>query len=322
MRIFAYLPAILAAGTSGCAAGVQDTGFDFQHASAALEYFEDKDDARVASIAHLTATSHLRKHADFSGYFGSEVSPTEMTRSLLERVPTSQEIAQTQALIDYVKAHPERQSECVTEANRYLPQSVGRDTRIFATWGYDIGVASTVGASINFAHPRFRKSPEEVWFYCAHEAHHAGVFRIHEFPPLKQVQTVEALLGLIRYATFLEGSAVFAAQNIRAAANALDQDEDYRALADQERMDAISARFDEIIATLGKRDPSDGLDERDWALIDEMSSGERIWYRHGARMAAAIFSKYGADKFVAIIADGPSAFFHAYSELSDDNLPE
>lgn len=312
MRALALL-LILPVTLGGYAGG--RPSFDFRHVRMSLDYFADPNDERLASIAQLDATRHFQAHSEFSGYFGPDVGATEMTKLLLAKVPTHEEAEQTRALIAYAGADPKRQRTCLHAADRFLPSNARHGTHLFATWGYDIGVASPLGVSLNFAHRHFREAPEEIWFYCTHEAHHAGVYRLHPFPKLSDIKTVGALVRLIRYATFLEGSAVFAVRDVRAKADALEQDEDYRALKDRVRMNRISARFDKILSRLEHRNPNDTLTDADWAIIDEMSSGERLWYRHGARMAAAIYTDRGAGGFRSIIAGGPDAFFDAYNKL-------
>ncbi len=53
-----------------------------------------------------------------------------------------------------------------------------------------------------------------------------------------------------------------------------------------------------------------------WAVIDRMSSGERLWYRVGARMAQRIEKASGRAALVELVKQGPASFLDAYRALS------
>ncbi len=77
-------------------------------------------------------------------------------------------------------------------------------------------------------------------------------------------------------------------------------------------MKAISERYAEILRSFEERDAQEVLDAADWDVLDEMSGGERLWYRHGAMMAQNIVAQGGEKALKAAIAAGPDAFFSAY----------
>ena len=56
------------------------------------------------------------------------------------------------------------------------------------------------------------------------------------------------------------------------------------------------------------------LDDSHWQVIEEMSSGDRLWYVTGAAMAAAIEGSEGREALLNIIREGPEAFFGAYAQ--------
>ena len=310
--------ALLAAA---CTPQAPEETFDFRHVDLALAYFETGDEALLEAMGETAAAAHLKAHSDMAGYYAPDATPGDITRALVEDRPSDVTRAAVDGLAAFVRDRPEMQTACLAEAGNYLPEWQGEPITLYATWGYDIGVASPVGVSLNLAHPHFLERPEEVWYYCTHEAHHAGVYRYHPVPAVAGIGTAGELAGLVRYLTFLEGTAVFAAHDIRARNGALEDDADYRALADPVAMEAISRRYNEILDGLAGMPPETPLAEADWQVLDEMSRGDRLWYRHGARMAAAIHERCGPARFAAVIEAGHDAFFEIYARIREDDAP-
>jgi len=322
MRSAPFHAALIAIVLSfGCGDRELSPAFDFTHVERAIAYFDAPSETTLIGVAASDAARHLKRHSDFSGYFSADATPMDITRALIASgdTPNEETLARVGELIGLVKKDPRKQYACLADAAKYSPRVNAEPVKIYATWGYDIGVATDIGASLNFAHPHFLKTPNEIWFYCVHEAHHVGAMRLHGFPKIAETTTVGDLVELIRYLTFLEGTAVFAALPMREKEGALDADEDYVALADLNRMNMVSARFEVLLGALSARAESDALTDADWNIIEEMSGGERLWYRHGAKMAKAIYDARGIDEFVAVIADGPKAFFDSYAKVSADN---
>ncbi len=61
-----------------------------------------------------------------------------------------------------------------------------------------------------------------------------------------------------------------------------------------------------------ERRSKEAADNDAWSGIDRMSSGDRLWYRVGARMAQKIEQASGRSALVALIKNGPAAFIEAY----------
>lgn len=315
-RLFSALLFVVVA----CAAETPIRGFDFAHIEGALSYFSTPDDQTLREISETHAANHLKRHSDRTGYYEPDATTLEITADLIsaEEPPGAAMLSDVTQLLAYAKENPDLQKACIDEAIRFLPQTDDAPINIYVTWGYDIGVASDLGASLNFAHEHFQQSNQEIWFYCTHEAHHVGVIRSHAFPTISEIETVGALVELVHYLTFLEGTAVFAAYDMRERFDAMDMDEDYRALQDQTRMENISNRYEELLNDLSVRDPDEPLSDADWAIVGEMSGGERLWYRHGAKMAMNIFAAQGMTGLHEAIAAGPEVFFKTYRTVEQN----
>jgi hypothetical protein len=60
---------------------------------------------------------------------------------------------------------------------------------------------------------------------------------------------------------------------------------------------------------------SQAADADAWAIIERMSSGERLWSRVGAYMAQRIEASKGHVVLVALIKQGPAQFIATYESL-------
>jgi hypothetical protein len=119
---------------------------------------------------------------------------------------------------------------------------------------------------------------------------------------------------LVDYSTELEGLAVYAARPRRVADHALNSDPDYVALENPEQMRILEQRFDERYRYLKSRgdQPADG---DAFAVIERMSSGDRLWYRVGALMAGRIEKQLGHAALVALIAKPHPALVETYERI-------
>jgi hypothetical protein len=291
-----------------------DTSFAFL----ALQFLQSGDEDLLSRIADTGAARHLATHAQRVSTSGDALS----ARDLVERVLTELSRARSvdrRALGDrlsWVEKNRSAQARCWDEAAAFLPRGALSRTVLYLTVGYDIGVAVAGEASLNLAHPHFAEDREEIWFYCVHEVHHAGLQRYHDLPVLANVKTTSDLAELIRYLTTLEGLAVHAARGWRTEAGALQADADYAALLDPERMDQYEEEFLKLYLGLVEAPPRP-LEEQDWEIVERMSSGDRLWYRVGARMADRLERALGREVLIETVLEGPDAFFSRYGEFTD-----
>ncbi len=139
-------------------------------------------------------------------------------------------------------------------------------------------------------------------------------------PRLSDLKTCADLLRLVEYSTQLEGMAVWAAYDRRKQEHALQDDGDYVALIDEARMrkDELLYFKDYQYLKMRGHEPADA---DAWAVIGRMSSGERLWYRVGARMAQRIEEKFGRSALVALIEKGPAGFLPAYQSIGLNHSP-
>lgn len=289
---------------------------DIRFAKLALEYLVTGDRELLSLIVETRATDHITAHAQRVSI--SDVAPS--TQVLVEQVLTSPSVVdadldEIRARLAMVEADRETLSRCWEEAAYYLPEGALSDATLFLTIGYDIGVAVSGNASLNLAHPHFAKNPDELWFYCVHELHHAGFQKFHDLPRLADINLTSDLAALIRYLTAMEGLAVHAARKWRTAVGAMETDSDYLALLDHQRMDVYEKEYLALYRDLVAEKPRP-LEEGDWDIVERMSTGDRLWYRVGALMASRIEDVFGRDILVDTIVDGPEAFFDLSAEVS------
>ena len=291
--------------------------FDTEHVEGALSYLSAPSDEKLHRIAETAAARHLVKHSAVTGYYPADATESDITLDLLDQPTEPSVIARVGELLAGIRAEPDRQRACLADASEHLPEGFRFPEPLYVTWGYDIGVSMDGSASINLAHPRFATDPEEIWFYCTHEMHHAGLTTVQPFPlAISEIRTTIEMLEFIRYATMLEGMAVHAAWDPREKAGALENDPDYVALNEPTQMAAFERAYWDIYGyfeTAGDRP----LEEDDWQRIEALSDGDRLWYRVGAQMAARIEADIGASAYRELPLSGPDAFFAHYRQQAN-----
>ncbi len=286
-----------------------DLRFDARFAALALDYFRTSDLRFLDELALQPAAAHLLAHARNFDYDVPKDSARALVDSLVApAADRSRRIATCRESRAFFTGPMLDDPHWVDDALRYLPADFRFRGSLFLTFGYDIGVAFPPNASLNGAHRRFEGHPRELLYYAIHELHHAGFMSIQPPPRVADLKTCRDLLGLVKYSTHLEGMAVLAAWARRRAEKALDAASDYAALEDESRMRAEVEAYLRDVDDLARRGDQP-LDARAWAVIDRMSSGERLWYRVGALTARRIEDRLGRPALLALIAAGPARFF-------------
>ncbi len=324
------LPAAIAAQPPPAAAGpvtlrelvpagdplaVQDLRFDAGFARDAIEYLRTHDPALASRMAGSAAVTHILNHALNFDYDVPKASRAALLESLLG--PEARQAERSTACrrcLAYFSGPMLADPHWVADALRYLPADFRFHGSLFLTFGYDIGVALAPNASLNCTHAHFDGHPRELLYYAIHELHHVGFMDYQRPPRLADVKTCADLLRLVEYSTQMEGMAVLAAYQRRRDDHALGDDADYVALEDGDRMRAELASYFRDYRYLEGRG-GQLADADAWAVIQRMSSGERLWYRVGALMAQRIERSNGRAAVVALVREGPASFMATYQAL-------
>jgi len=294
----------------------QDLTFDTGFAQLTLEYFASNDAGVLQRLAQSPAAAHLLDHARNFDY---DV-PRDSTQSLVSHLlqPSSQRAAEARVCkgsLEYFTTRMVADPHWVNDTLRYLPGDFRFHGTLFLIFGYDIGVAFGPSASLNCGHRHFSGHTGELTYYAIHELHHVGFMYYQPPPRLADIKTCRDLLRLVEYSTQLEGMAVLAAYQRRHAEHTLADDDDYIALQDEARMQRDEALYFNEVRYLEKRGDAPA-DAEAWAVIDRMSSGERLWYRVGARMAQRIEQEAGRSALVSLVKTGPESFLEKYRLLA------
>lgn len=297
----------------------QDLTFDTTFAQLANQYFSSPDAAVLNQLAQSAAAHHLLDHARNFDYNVSKDSTQSLVAHLLH--PSPHRAAQTkvcQGSLDYFTTHMLADPHWVNDTLRYLPADFRFHGSLFLIFGYDIGVAFGPSASLNCSHRHFAKHRSELLYYAIHELHHVGFMSYQPPPRLSDIKTCRQLLQLVEYSTQMEGMAVWAAYARRDQEHALADDDDYVALQDEPHMQHDESLYFTDLHYLEQR--GDAIADADaWAVIDRMSSGERLWYRVGARMAQRIEQAAGRPALVGLIKTGPESFVEKYRQLTHNS---
>jgi hypothetical protein len=293
---------------------IQDLRFDAREAADALAYIESGDPALLDRMANSPAAAHILAHARNYDY---DV-PRDSTRSLVLQLikPDDQRprrVATCAKSLEFFTGPMLDDPHWVEDVLKCLPEGFRFKGSLFLTFGYDWGVAFAPNASLNGAASKFEGRPRELLYYAIHELHHAGFMSYQAPHPLSDFKTCDDLLRFVVYSTQLEGMAVFAAWDRRSRENALSSDGDYVALQDAEGMDKLEKAYFADLDYLKKRQ-GQAADKDAWAVPERMS-GDRLWYRVGARMALRIDRELGRPALLDLIKKGPADFMSTYLDL-------
>ena len=275
--------------------------------SFAKRILESDPDRFPAGLSGLPALKALIRHQILSG----NSSPDEDTllSDVLQNIPDRNG---AHLLLTEWENRDNDIIEYSREALRYLPGKTRLSGKIFFVAGYDIGFVAPPDIAINIAHQHFIKYPDDVGYYLTHEVHHLGFLSHRTMPPIREsLHTGEGLLKLIFFLTQMEGMAVHAAYNRRKAEGHLEDDDDYRLYYDPATCSDISAGFREICDSIADKEVL--TDSEASAVLNAMSSGERLWYRYGALVSAKLENELGLDALVASINE-PDIFME-YAQI-------
>ena len=150
------------------------------------------------------------------------------------------------------------------------------------------------------AHEHFVADPRELFFYAIHELHHVGFMNHRPIADLSCMADPDCLRDAVRYFTQLEGMAVHSAYAPRKKGEQLEGDDDYLVYTDKDEAKRVIERYNEVLALCDEGEPG--------AVLEPMSSGERLWYRYGALMAWRLEQQEGIETLVGSIVE-PRMFY-------------
>jgi hypothetical protein len=289
-----------------------DLQFDARFAEFGADYLESGDRRAIPALAGLPASRHLLAHARQFNYDVPKNSSRALVDELMDR--STGRLAAMRAAIAYFRGPLLDDPHWINDALAYLPADFRFQGTLFLISGYDIGVALSPDASLNAAHRHFEGRPRELLYYAVHELHHVGLMAYAPPPRIDDLKTCADVLHMVEYSTALEGTAVLAGLARRARDGALADDDDYAALGDAARMQRNEARYLREFDSLRRRG-IEPADEAALAVLERMSSGERLWYRVGARMAERIEREQGRPALIALITEKPGTLVSTYRNI-------
>ncbi len=268
-------------------------------AEALLAWLADPGEDRSPLLEH-PALAALVRHQQMTG------NPAATAESVLDRIPLS--IVNVRGGLAVLERWRGREHDLATHAAAaldYLPPGTRLEGTLFLVAGYDIGIAAPPDMALNVAHLHFVEHPEELGPYATHEAHHVGFLARRPFPALRGLDDPFRLADVIAFLTQMEGMAVHAAYPGRLAAGTLGNDGDYLVYTDAGEAARVRDRYREVLGRLDGRETLWPFEIGE--ILEAMSSGERLWYRFGALVAAELERAAGRAALVDTI-DDPSAF--------------
>jgi hypothetical protein len=291
--------------------------YDFTLADLSVKYIESGDSSILSDILRTEGLKLLYNHANWTGNNSENISLRDFAETIIDRGNKNAYINTILLNLQYAKDSIAVLDYPQIICLKYLPEGFSFSSRLCYTVGYDLGIVYLNNSSVNLSHKHYLENRSELKYYSIHELHHAGFVYLKEnnMPSLK-INTFGEMSKLIAYFTHLEGMAVYAAYEERMKNNALHGDPDYIALQDTLLMENYCNKYFEIYNHfLINKDET--LTEKDWSLLEELSSGNRLWYRVGSKMAETIDNKLGRGKLTSLISEPSENFINTYILLKD-----
>jgi len=289
-----------------------DLQFDARFAQLAAEYLDSGDRRTIPVLAALPATRHLLAHARQFDYDVPKTSAGALVEEMLARSAGRQRAIREAAA--YFAGPLLDDPQWVNDALKYLPDDFRFHGTLFLISGYDIGVALSPHASLNAAHRHFEGHPRELLYYAIHELHHIGLMTYAPPPRIDELKTCADVLHLVEYSTALEGIAVLAGLERRRRDGTLPDDDDYAALGNAALMVQNEAHYFLEYDDLRRRGV-EPADPEALGVLERMSSGERLWYRVGARMAERVERERGRPALIALVTGKPGNLVSTYRSI-------
>ncbi|TXT53846.1 MAG: hypothetical protein BAJATHORv1_110038 [Candidatus Thorarchaeota archaeon] len=284
---------------------------DLSFAEFVIEYLSGSP--QIEKIVSHPAAKHTYTHAKNFGNTNYDIH--KFWTDILNRYLGNESIVHAiRDCVNFLEESNNELQEIFRRLKRYLPSTKSISCTLYANFGYDIGIVSEGSALINLGHSFFQEDHRELLYMSMHELHHAGYTHYNPIFTLADLKKTSDLLSAVRYATHLEGLAVYAPMAIRLEQKGLSH-EDYQALIDskvrKERVNEYFKTYRDL-----KDTPIRELTSDDMEILEVMSGrNKRLWYITGAHMAESIDKKLGRNQLVQTIVDGPESFFQAYSEI-------
>jgi hypothetical protein len=291
--------------------GNPDVQIDTTFTNRVIEFIQSPSDNLMNHIVEHTAAKKTHSHALRFG--NTEQDIRGFWKEILYReIDKAAEVIRGIELgIEYIERNSSKLSEAFIELMDYLPRGHRLQCTLYAMTGYDIGIVSDGDALINLGHKFYQEDPREIMYMAMHELHHVGYTHYDQGFSLSDLRNTQDLIRAIRYATHLEGMATYAPFHRRASENGLAHI-DYQVLLEPRERKSRVNEFFEILNDLS-RSPLRALTDEDFEIIEVMSGrNKRLWYITGAHVAEIIDKKYGRQRLVQTIVDGPESFFKAY----------
>lgn len=291
--------------------------YDFTLADLTIKYIKTGDSSVLSDIIKTEGLKLLFNHANWSGNNSEKLSMKDFAKAIIDRDNKYKNVNSILRNLKYAKDSIAAIDYSQTICLKYLPEGFSFGSRLCFTVGYDLGIVYLNNSSVNISHKHYLKNYSELKYYSIHELHHAGfvILKKNYMPSLK-INTYGEMSKLIAYFTHLEGMAVYAAYDERLKDNAINNDPDYITLSDTSLMKKYSDRYFEIYNHF-LSNSNKTLQEKDWMMLGELSSDNRLWYRVGARMAEIIDMKSGRAKLTHLISEPSEKFINTYLLLKD-----
>lgn len=275
-------------------------------------------EATLEEVWDHPAYDIAREHA---GLLGGDLSADHLAVAGEDGTPSVRDNrAAIEELLDAVRdAEPAWLDRITARLEQVVPGAETGDLPVYLGIGYETGIGLADGVYLDVSEPFYLDEPRRVSYAALHESTHVCYDRRHDMADRMADRSLDSADGQRRFFEILfhtEAYAVYAAgQPWRAdGVGGLDHPmcEDYRVLADADRLRDHVAQYDSFRAELATDAPL----SRE-TLFGHTFGGPRLPYRVGCAMLQRIEAEHGNEAVREAFTEPPETFVAEYDHLLD-----
>jgi hypothetical protein len=287
--------------------------FDDSAVNPSLSFLRDPSHTNLKGVVSALGNRLVFRHYQWSS-MDSKTTENRFWKKQLARVSWTQEFEDNIWAVRKFLLEQEEASY-LGEVLRYLPKGHSFNTIVYLVVGYD-NIVFGEDVALNLSFWQFHADKRESVYYLIHELAHAGYFKYHDMPQLREMRSINDLLRVIRVLTHLEGMGVISAFRKRTVDNGF-LDRDYQVLMnDAERKRRVEEYFRAL--TKLERNSRRMLKTQHLTVFNKMSGRKtRLWYITGCHMAQQIERSYGIETLRKLIIKGAEEFFRSYNKIKN-----
>ncbi len=294
--------------------------FDYSAVEKFLEYKEGEID--IDEVMDHPAYKAIQHHAET---FHHGLSTEDVERALKGEKTPFQGVQgfeeRTDELLRFIDLLKEKEGKWINVITTELDQVIPRENKggmvIYPVIGYDMGIGIDDCVCMNINSSLYLNDPHEFLYMAMHESSHALYERVHGYPKISDLDSVDSMISFFNTLLHTEGFGVYTPLNRRKADGSMGKSshrcqEDYLIIMDEQRLKRHVYIYDSFRKELESA--------QDWTVDKFLNTAfgkDRFVYREGAAMVVGIEEIGGVMGLWDAFYMGSDEFVNKYDSILD-----